>query len=237
MTGVNIMKRIGIIGAMDEEVAFMKEIAEIETVKTMLGLDFHVGKYAGNNVIIVKCGIGKVNAAACTQALIDRFDVDCIINVGVAGAVYKELSIGDIVVSTDAVQHDMDVTPLGDPLGVIPRMDTSRFKANEELIRKAVEAGSKLEGQKVFTGPVASGDQFVASSEVKNKIWNHFEAYCAEMEGAAIAHVCHLNNMPFVVIRSISDKADEQADMSFEEFTKIAVKNSSVILENMLNNI
>lgn len=231
------MRTIGIIGAMDEEVAFMKELAEIVSVKNMLGLDFYIGKYSGNSVIIVKCGIGKVNAAACTQALIDHFGVDCVINVGVAGAIYKELNIGDIVVSTQAIQHDMDVTPLGDPLGVIPRMDTSVFKADEELIKKAVEAGSKLEGQTVFTGPVASGDQFIASSEAKNKIWNHFKAYCAEMEGAAIAHVCHLNKMPFVVIRSISDKADEQADMSFEEFTKIAVKNSSVILENMLNNI
>ena len=231
------MKTIGIIGAMDEEIAFIKEIAEIVSAKNILGLDFYITKFGGNSVIIVKCGIGKVNAAACTQVLIDHFAVDCVINVGVAGAIYKELNIGDIVVSSDALQHDMDVSALGDPVGTIPRMAESRFKADSELIEKAVEAGNALEGHKVFTGTVASGDQFIASAEAKNRIWNNFKAYCAEMEGAAIAHVCYLNKMPFVIIRSISDKADEQADMSFEEFTKIAAKNSSVILEGMLNNI
>jgi len=231
------LKTIGIIGAMDEEIAFIKEIAEIVSAKNILGLDFYITKFGGNSVIIVKCGIGKVNAAACTQVLIDHFAVDCVINVGVAGAIYKELNIGDIVVSSDALQHDMDVSALGDPVGTIPRMAESRFKADSELIEKAVEAGNALEGHKVFTGTVASGDQFIASAEAKNRIWNNFKAYCAEMEGAAIAHVCYLNKMPFVIIRSISDKADEQADMSFEEFTKIAAKNSSVILEGMLNNI
>lgn len=231
------MKTIGIIGAMDEEIAFIKEIAEIISAKNILGLDFYITKFGGNSVIIVKCGIGKVNAAACTQVLIDHFAVDCVINVGVAGAIYKELNIGDVVVSSDALQHDMDVSALGDPVGTIPRMAESRFKADSELIEKAVEAGNALEGHKVFTGTVASGDQFIASAEAKNRIWNNFKAYCAEMEGAAIAHVCYLNKMPFVIIRSISDKADEQADMSFEEFTKIAAKNSSVILEGMLNNI
>jgi adenosylhomocysteine nucleosidase len=231
------LKTIGIIGAMDEEIAFIKEIAEIISAKNILGLDFYITKFGGNSVIIVKCGIGKVNAAACTQVLIDHFAVDCVINLGVAGAIYKELNIGDIVVSSDAIQHDMDVSALGDPVGTIPRMAESRFKADSELIEKAVEAGSALEGHKVFTGTIASGDQFIASAEAKNRIWDNFKAYCAEMEGAAIAHVCYLNKMPFVIIRSISDKADEQADMSFEEFTKIAVKNSSVILEGMLNNI
>ena len=231
------MKTIGIIGAMDEEIAFIKEIAEIVTAKNILGLDFYITKFGGNSVIIVKCGIGKVNAAACTQVLIDHFSVDCVINIGVAGAVYKELNIGDVVISTDALQHDMDVSALGDPVGTIPRMEESRFKADKELIALAEEAGEALENHKIFKGTVASGDQFIASSEAKNRIWNLFGAYCAEMEGAAVAHVCYLNKMPYVVIRSISDKADEGADISYDEFTKIAAKNSSIILEGMLKNM
>ncbi len=231
------MKTIGIIGAMDEEVAFIKEIAEVISAKNILGLDFYITKMGTNSVIIVKSGIGKVNAAACTQVLIDHFAVDCIINIGCAGAIYKDLNIGDVVVSTEGFQHDMDVTALGDPLGTIPRMDESFFKADKMLIDLAVKAGEALEGHKVFTGPVASGDRFIATMEEKNKIWSHFKAYCAEMEGGAIAHVCYLNKIPFVIIRSISDKADEKADMSYEEFLHIAAKNSSIILENMLKNI
>ena len=135
------MKTIGIIGAMDEEIAFIKSISEIISAKNILGLDFFVGKYGSNSVVIVKSGIGKVNAAACTQVLIDHFAVDCVINVGVAGAIYKELKIGDVVISTDTVQHDMDVSALGDPIGTIPRLEESFFKADEELIALAEEVG------------------------------------------------------------------------------------------------
>ena len=222
------MKTIGIIGAMDEEIAFIKSISEIISAKNILGLDFFVGKYGSNSVVIVKSGIGKVNAAACTQVLIDHFAVDCVINVGVAGAIYKELKIGDVVISTDTVQHDMDVSALGDPIGTIPRLEESFFKADEELIALAEEVGEYLEGHNVYKGRIASGDQF---------IWNNFKAYCAEMEGAAIAHVCYLNRIPFVVIRSISDNADGEAEMSYNEFTKVAAQNSSVILEEMLKRI
>ncbi len=231
------MKTIGIIGAMDEEIAFIKSISEIISAKNILGLDFFVGKYGSNSVVIVKSGIGKVNAAACAQVLIDHFAVDCVINVGVAGAIYKELKIGDVVISTDTVQHDMDVSALGDPIGTIPRLEESFFKADEELIALAEEVGEYLEGHNVYKGRIASGDQFISSVEKKNFIWNNFKAYCAEMEGAAIAHVCYLNRIPFVVIRSISDNADGDAEMSYNEFTKVAAQNSSVILEEMLKRI
>jgi len=231
------MKTIGIIGAMDEEVAFIKEISDIVSAKNILGLDFFIGKYGSNSVVIVKSGIGKVNAAACTQVLIDHFAVDCVINIGVAGAVYNEINVGDVVVSTDAVEHDMDCSVFGDPIGTIPRMDESFFKADEELIEAAVNAGEALENQKVFKGRVASGDQFISSVEKKNFLWSNFKAYCAEMEGAAIAHVSYLNKIPFVIIRSISDKADGSADVSFDEFKEVAAKNSSIILEGLLKTI
>ena len=231
------MKTIGIIGAMDEEIALIKEFSEIISAKNILGLDFFVGKYGSNSVVIVRSGIGKVNAAACAQVLIDHFAVDCIINVGVAGGIYNELKIGDIVISTDTVEHDMDVSALGDPIGTIPRMDESYFKADEELISLAEEAGETISDHHVYTGRVASGDKFISSQEQKNFIWNNFKAYCAEMEGASIAHVCYLNRIPFVIIRSISDNADGAAGVSYEEFKNIAVDISGSIIKEMLINM
>ena len=219
------MKTIGVIGAMDEEIAFIKGISEIISAKNILGLDFFVGKFGTNSVVIVKSGIGKVNAAACTQVLIDHFAVDCVIK------------IGDVVISTDTVQHDMDVSALGDTVGTIPRMEESFFRADDELIALSEKAGEALEGHSIYKGRIASGDKFISSQEQKNFIWNNFKAYCAEMEGAAIAHVCYLNRIPFVIIRSISDNADGEAGISYKEFTAVAVKNSSVILEGLLNSI
>ena len=231
------MKTIGVIGAMDEEIAFIKGISEIISAKNILGLDFFVGKFGTNSVVIVKSGIGKVNAAACTQVLIDHFAVDCVINLGVAGAIFNELKIGDVVISTDTVQHDMDVSALGDTVGTIPRMEESFFRADDELIALSEKAGEALEGHSIYKGRIASGDKFISSQEQKNFIWNNFKAYCAEMEGAAIAHVRYLNRIPFVIIRSISDNADGEAGISYKEFTAVAVKNSSVILEGLLNSI
>lgn len=229
------MKTIGIIGAMDEEVAYIKEKMDVITVKIMLGLDFVVGRMAGKNIVIVRSGIGKVNAAICAQVLVDHFAVDYIINTGVAGAIYKELAIGDIVISADAVQHDMDTSVFGDAIGTIPRMPESIFKADEELIKIAMEAGTTLSSHaKIILGRIASGDQFISTTEGKNKIWNTVKGYCAEMEGGAIAHTCYLNKIPFVIIRSISDNADKQAEMSYEEFVSVAAQNSAELVEKML---
>ena len=137
------MKTIGIIGAMSEEITYLKEKIEIVTTKNIIGLDFHVGKYCGNSIVLVISGIGKVNAAVCTQVLIDHFGVDYIINTGCAGAIHPELGIGDILISTDAVQHDMDVSALGDPIGTIPRLAESYFKADEMLVKLAQEAAAE----------------------------------------------------------------------------------------------
>lgn len=229
------MKTIGIIGAMAEEIAYLKEKVEIVTTKNVIGLDFHVGKYCGNSIVLVISGIGKVNAAVCTQVLIDHFGVDYIINTGCAGAVSSELGIGDILISTDAVQHDMDVSALGDPIGTIPRLAESYFKADEMLAKIAQEAAAEsAEEYKVILGRVASGDQFIGTKEGKEKIKKYVQGDCAEMEGAAIAHACWLNRIPFVVIRAISDSADEEANMSYEQFVLLAAKRSSDLVEKML---
>lgn len=230
------MKTIGIIGAMDAEINILKSKMNIVATKNNAGIDYHVGSFQGSNITIAKCGIGKVNAAICTQVMIDMYAVDYVINIGVAGAVSKDLKIGDVVISSDLLQHDYDSTDVGDKLGVIPNMGTETFMADEELIRLAKEAGNEVLSNEhnIFVGRIATGDQFISSKEAKERIWTNFKALCAEMEGGAIAHTCYLNNLPFVVVRAISDQADEEAGMSFEKFVPIAAKNSSDIVEHMI---
>lgn len=228
------MKTIGIIGAMEEEIINIKSQIDIISTKNIVGLDFYMGKMFGNSVVLVRSGIGKVNAAICAQILIDLYAVDYIINVGVAGAINKDLDIGDVVISSDAVHHDFDTTVFGDAIGTIPRMKESNFKADEELIKLAVKAGEKENNKKVIVGRIASGDQFISTPEAKNKIWNNFKAACTEMEGAAIAHVCSLNKIPFVIIRSISDKAEEGSNDNYEQFFRESAKISAKIVENII---
>ena len=236
--GEILLHKIGIIGAMKEEIAPLQQKAVTTQTQTFLGLTFYKAMHYDTEVILVSSGIGKVNAALCTQVLIDRFGVDCIINVGVAGAVYQKLSIGDIVISQDAVQHDMDTSVFGDPIGIIPRMKESYFKADQHLVALAKSCGESLTAKAhIFTGRIASGDQFISTAEGKQKIWDTVQGYCAEMEGAAIAHACYLNDIPFVIIRSISDDAEEKAHISYEKFVEIAAKNSSELLEKMLQQL
>ncbi len=228
------LQNIGIIGAMEEEIALLRQKASIIDTEQIIGVTFYKGTLYDKKVVLVKSGIGKVNAALCAQILIDRFAVDCIINVGVAGAVYKELSIGDIVISKDAVQHDMDTSVFGDPIGIIPRMEESYFKADKTLIELAEKCSMSLTSKaKVFLGRIASGDQFISTPQGKERIWQTVQGYCAEMEGAAIAHTCYLNQIPFVIIRSISDDAEDKTHIAYEQFVKIAAANSSELLEKM----
>lgn len=232
------MNTIGIIGAMEEEVISIKRNMKVENTIAVAGMEFCEGILNDKKIVVVRCGIGKVNSAICTQILIDRFDVDCVINTGVAGGLYPDINIGDIVISSDTVQHDMDTTAFGDPKGVIPRMDKSFFEADSKLIDLAKEAAENLKGShKVYVGRVASGDQFVSSMRVKEDIYTTFTAYCAEMEGAAIAHTCYLNQVPFVVIRAISDKADQSAEVNFEEFVHVAARNASKMIEAIIERI
>lgn len=231
------MKKIGIIGAMDEEVELIKSTMTVENTVEKAGCTFLVGKIEGKDTVVVRCGIGKVNAAMCTQILIDLFNVDAVINTGVAGAVAEGITVGDVIISSDALQHDMDCSPLGDPIGVIPRMPESIFKADERLVKLAFDASSKVISGKTLTGRVVSGDQFIASKEVKDKLVKNFNGSCAEMEGAAIAHICYMNSVPYVIIRNISDSADGSADVSFVEFCKEAVIHSGKIVLEMMKNI
>lgn len=229
---------IGIIGAMDEEVISLKRKMQVTEQIEVASMIFFVGKIGEQEVVVVRCGIGKVNAAVCTQILVDRFDVKYIINTGVAGGLHPDLNIGDIVISSDTVEHDMDASAVGNPRGEIPRMKKTYFEADAQLIEVAQKAAENLRGQhKVYIGRVASGDQFVCSMKVKEDIYATFTAYCAEMEGAAIAHTCYLNQVPFVIIRAISDKADQSADVNFEEFVDVAAKNASHMIESILEHL
>ncbi len=229
---------IGIIGAMEEEVAVLKQEMNIEETVVYASMQFCKGTLCGKNVVIVRSGIGKVNAAICAQILADRFDVDVLINTGIAGSLDAAINIGDMVISTDLVEHDMDATIFGDPLGQVPRMDTFSFPAEDSLIKKAVAANEEANPDiKTFTGRIVSGDQFVSSAEVKEKLVKNFQAKCTEMEGAAIAHAAYLNNISCVIIRAISDKADNSATMDYPTFERKAIEHSVRLVRNLLPRI
>lgn len=227
--------KTGIIGAMDEEVASLTAALTERHVRTVAGMEFYEGNLDGADAVIVKCGVGKVNAAVCAQILIDVFEVDRIINTGVAGSLDARIDIGDIVVSTEAVQHDMDATALGYARGEIPYSDMSVFPADEALRKRAVEAvGAVAPEIHVFEGRVCSGDQFIASRAQKEAIIAATGGMCCEMEGAAIAQVCHLNGTPFVIIRAISDKADDSEEMSYMEFVQAAAERCAAVTRHMI---
>lgn len=229
------MKTIGIIGAMEEEIIVIRRKMTITRTKNIASMEFYEGEMEGQKIVLVRCGIGKVNAAVCTQILIDIFEVSYIINTGVAGGLHPDINIGDIVISSDTVEHDMDVTAFGHEKGYIPRMDMQFFEADQWLVEIAKIAAEDIKGDhKVYVGRIASGDQFVSSMKVKEEIYTNFTAYCAEMEGAAIAHTCFLNKVPFVVIRAISDKADQSAEVNFDDFVNLAAKNASQMIEEMI---
>lgn len=226
---------IGIIGAMEEEVAALKEAMEIEETYERASMVFCKGVLCGKDVVVVRSGIGKVNAGICAQILADKFNVDVLINTGVAGSLNAAIDIGDMVISTDAVHHDMDTTIFGDLIGQVPRMDVRFFPADTELVAKAKLANEKVNPDiKTFTGRVASGDQFISSAEVKERIVENFDAYCAEMEGAGIAQAAYLNDISYVIIRAISDKADNSATMDYPEFEKQAIVHSVRLVKELL---
>ena len=229
---------IGIIGAMEEEVSLLKEEMKVEEIIEKAAMIFYKGTLGGKDVVIVKSGIGKVNAAVCTQILVDTFAVDTLINTGVAGSLDAKINIGDMVISTDAVQHDVDASVFGDPVGQVPRMDTFAFPADERLVQLAKESNEEVNPDiQTFTGRVVSGDQFVSSKEVKDRIVSLFQAKCTEMEGAAIAHVAYLNKVSCVIIRAISDKADNSVTMDYPTFEKQAIAHSVKLLLHLLPRI
>lgn len=221
----------GIIGAMDEEVASLKASVENPQIAVIAGSEYCKGKLDGADVVIVQCGVGKVNAGICAHTLINMFGCTRIINTGVAGSLDAQIDIGDIVVSTDAVQHDFTAEAVGFAKGEIPYTGLFAFPADEAMRKAAVEAVRVSAPEvHVFEGRVCSGDQFIASREQKEKILTDFGGMCCEMEGAAIAQVCYLNSTPFVIIRAISDKADDSGEMSYELFmADAAVRCASIV--------
>lgn len=231
------MKKIGIIGAMQEEVSSLIEILEDKKSYVFHNLEFFTGRYSDTELTVVRCGVGKVNAAMCTQALIDKYNPDYIINIGVAGAVADIVNIGDIVLSTELVEHDFDCTAFGYEMGVIPRLNTSKFPADTYLLDIARKSKAKFEDIGFFEGVVASGDVFVSSKDIKDKLMKLHNAMCTEMEGASIAHVCYLNEKPFLVIRSMSDKADGKAPDNFEQFVIKSAENSREFIQEMIKNM
>lgn len=231
------MNKIGIIGAMELEVSTLKSLMEIEKTVKKASLTFYEGKLEGKDIVLVQCGIGKVNSALCAQILISEFNVDAIVNTGVAGAIHSSLDVNDIVISTDAIQHDMDATAFGYKKGQIPQMENSTFVADDRLVNVAYDSSldqAKDKDFKIVKGRVVSGDIFISSKELKEELENDFNAYCGEMEGAAIAHACYLNNTPFVIIRAMSDKADGSANVTYDEFVIEAAENSKDIVLRML---
>ncbi|NOU95260.1 5'-methylthioadenosine/adenosylhomocysteine nucleosidase [Paenibacillus sp. LMG 31456] len=229
--------KIGVIGAMKEEIELFLDHMEQVRVTEKAKVTYREGLLHGKNIVLCKSGVGKVNAAVTTQVLIDTYGVDAIIFTGVAGAVDPELNVGDIVVSSECLQHDMDVTALGFPRGTIPYEETSLFISDEKLRQLAVDASTELFEGHVKVGRVLSGDQFIANRETVAKLHIELQGACTEMEGAAVAQVCSLNNIPHVIIRSMSDKADGSAHVNFAEFTLQASGNSYRIVDHMLKHM
>lgn len=231
------LNKIGVIGAMDEEVKLLKSNMKVKEKVKRAGLDFFIGNLSNKDVVVVRSGIGKVNATIATQILISEFNVCCIINTGVAGGLKSGVDVNDIVISKDALEHDFDTTAFGDKLGVIPRMKTSIFNANDYLIDLAFKASKDNAYGKVFVGRIISGDKFVSSKDDVKRLGELFDAYAVEMEGAAIAHTSYLNNIPYVIIRSISDNANNDAITDFKTFVNKAAAVSCNIVREMINMI
>lgn len=222
---------IGIIGAMEVEIDLLKEEIEGCQVHTQACMDFYKGVLKGKDVVVVRSGVGKVNAAVCTQILADRFGVDMVINTGVAGSLDSSINIGDIVVSTDAVQHDVDAVIFGYQPGEIPQMKKREFEADAKLAELVCECCRRVNPDiGVHTGRVISGDCFVSDTAKKARLREVFGARCTEMEGGAIAQAAWLNNIPFVIVRAISDKADDSAWMDYDQFEAAAARHCARLI-------
>ena len=216
------MKKLGIIGAMTMEVETLVSAMANSASKEIAGSIFYEGTLDGLPAVVVQCGVGKVNAALCAQILCTAFSVTHLVNTGIAGSLCAELDIGDLVVSRDAMYHDFDCVHFGYPYGKVPGMDTVSFPADETMMAYAFSAAEKVNPGHTKIGRIASGDQFVADPAVKEKIVANTQGLCTEMEGAAIAQTAYRNGIPFVILRAISDKADDSAEMDYPTFEKIA---------------
>ncbi|MCS5422527.1 MULTISPECIES: 5'-methylthioadenosine/adenosylhomocysteine nucleosidase [Psychrilyobacter] len=225
------MKRIGIIGAMDIEIELLLGRIELQRKEKIAGFVFHLGKLCGKDVIITSCGVGKVNAASCTQILISKLGVDGIINTGIAGGLHEDVEVCDVVISRDVTHHDVRKKQMKN---WFPHQEY--FEGDRKLIEAAEKAfeNSDVINSSCHLGRIVSGECFVDDTQLKEQIIEGYSPHCVEMEGSAIGHVAHINDVPFVVIRSISDKADEEASVSTKEFEKITAQNSAAVVMNMM---
>lgn len=234
------MEIIGVIGAMEEEVALLRPKMQGAVASSAAGTQFLTGELFGKRAVLVRCGIGKVHAALCVQAMYHMYGVTKIINTGVAGSLDPNLSVYDVVISKDVVQHDFDVAAFGYGLGHIPGVFTDKgasiFNADASLIEAAAAACAKVAPtRRALVGRIASGDLFVQRKSDKDRVASTFSAACVEMEGAAIGHACYLNNIPFVIIRAISDTAAEEAGDQFLLNVVEAAAQGCAIVEEIFN--
>lgn len=233
-----MIQTIGLMGAMDEEIALLLQAMNGEEEIRHAGITFVTGTLHNSKVVVCRSGVGKVNAAATTQILVDRFYVDAVWFTGVAGALHPDLNIGDIVISSSCQQHDIDASPLGYAKGVIPYQELSDYPADPRFIALAQEACAlKCSDYNYIVGKVLSGDQFVADYNDVALLRETMDGACVEMEGAAVAQVCYMNQIPYVVLRSMSDKANGTADVNFAEFTVMASNHSYQIIYEMLERL
>ncbi len=227
---------IGIIGAMDIEIDGLKAMASDVKTEVFSGIEYTSGHLCGKNVVMAVSGIGKVNAAVCAQTMILKYDLSCIINTGVAGSLTTDLNIGNIAIAKNAVEHDMDTSALGDPIGYISGVNMVKMPADPTLCEMMCRAAEKL-GLTYKAGTIASGDQFAGTIHKKAQIANNFDAIACEMEGASIGHVCCINKLPFGIVRAISDSATGKSDMEYQEFKVAAAEMSNKMVAELLNNL
>lgn len=224
------MKKLGIIGAMREEVALLKEQLLEPAMEVRAGMEFCAGLLEGLPVVVVQSGVGKVNAALCVQILVDIFHVTHLVNTGIAGSLDNGLDIGDIVISTDLMYHDFDTGTFGDPLGQVPGMDVRAFPADKALAALA-QSVCEAKGIPCKLGRVVTGDQFICDNETKNRIVENCQGLCTEMEGAAIAHAAYRNQIPVLVLRAISDKADDSVSVEYPVFEEQAAQHCASVTQ------
>ena len=227
---------VGIIGALADEVSELISKLDEHEVERLGSVEFHTGMLEGKSVVIARCGVGKVFAAICTEAMIIGYSPRLIVNTGVGGALAKGLSVTDTVIADKLVQHDMDTSPIGDPKGLISGINKVWFETDARA-REILVAGAKKLGLVAKVGSVASGDQFVAAGDIKARIVSDFSADVCEMEGASVAHTAFVNGTPFIVIRAISDSADEGSSMDYMTFMPIAAKNSAALTLELIKNL
>lgn len=221
---------IGIIGAMTVEIDGLKAIMTDKTDKTIAGITFTKGLLCEKEAVVAVCGEGKVNAAICAQSMIMEYKPDMIVNTGVGGGLAEGLKIGDVVAATSVVEHDMDMSPLGHKIGFICGIDAVEMDCDKKITDALFECIEKS-GIDCRKGIVATGDQFINSTEKKAWLVENFNAAVCEMEGGAIGHVCIRNGVPFGVLRAISDGGDDEASMSFPEFAALAAENSIKVMK------